>query len=239
MFPDDYLELRGIIDPNRPLQGLDEFVEKRGEGLMGVAFGTRNAEESRRLLAQNGVGVRKLMSLARNFEHQDGWTQPRFALCFPVEADVVGLMHVVLCEHLTPELLRSDEALSHDNTAVAVLGITGAVDDLDAAEEHQRRLLGDAAIVRCADGIRITLPSGQWIRLLRTERFRQEFGSAAPVNLPTRPYLGAIALKVTDLTRTEAVLKNSAVDYALVEPGQRLRVAASQACGSVLDFVAS
>ena len=239
MFPKDYLELRGIIDTDRPLQGLDSFIDDRGEGLMGVAFGTRNAKESRNLLASSGVGVRTFVSLTRNFEHRDGWTQPRFDLCFPAEADVTGLMHVVLCEHKTPELLRPAEFLHHENATVGIVDITGAVDDIDSAEECQKRLLGEAAVVRYQDEIRLAIPSGQFIRLLRTERFLKDYGAAAPKILPPRPYLGAITLRVTDLARTGAALEDRTVEFTWPGPGRRLRVPASQACGTVLDFVSS
>ncbi len=239
MFPEDYLELRGIIDTDRPLQGLDSFIDNRGEGLMGVAFGTRNAKQARSLLLGSGVGVRKFTSLTRNFEHPGGWTQPQFDLCFPVEADVTGLMHVVLCEHKTPELLRPAEILCHENTTVAVMDMTGAVDDLDAVEECQKRLLGDLAVVRFEDAIRLTILGGQLIRLLRTDRFVKDYGTAAPEILPPRPYLGAITLRVTDLARTGAALEDRTVEFTWPSPGRRLRVPASQACGTVLDFVGS
>ena len=91
MFTEDYLELRGIIDTDRPLQGLDSFIDNRGEGLMGVAFGTRNAKQARALLLGSGIGVRKFTSLTRNFEHPGGWTQPQFNLCFPVEGYTLAL----------------------------------------------------------------------------------------------------------------------------------------------------
>ena len=38
MFPDDYLEIRGIIDASRFTMHLDEHLDAYGEGLMGVAF---------------------------------------------------------------------------------------------------------------------------------------------------------------------------------------------------------
>ena len=43
MFPEDYLEIRGIIDASRFTMHLDEHLDRYGEGLMGVAFGTDDA----------------------------------------------------------------------------------------------------------------------------------------------------------------------------------------------------
>jgi hypothetical protein len=117
--------------------------------------------------------------------------------------------------------------------------IIGAVDDIDSAEECQKRLLGEAAVVRYQDEIHLAIPSGQFIRLLRTERFLKDYGAAAPKILPPRPYLGAITLRVTDLARTGAALEDRTVEFTWPSPGRRLRVPASQACGTVLDFVGS
>ncbi|WP_217645550.1 VOC family protein [Oceanisphaera psychrotolerans] len=45
MFADDYLEIRGIGDPNKFLAGVDTFLEQ-GEGLYSVAFNAKSANES-------------------------------------------------------------------------------------------------------------------------------------------------------------------------------------------------
>ena len=45
LFPDDYLELRGIIDPQKYTHHLDSFLKTR-EGLMGVALSTNDAVAS-------------------------------------------------------------------------------------------------------------------------------------------------------------------------------------------------
>lgn len=237
MFPENYLELRGIIDADRSLLGLDKFIEDRGEGLMGVALGTGNAENSRNQLVRNGIGIRKFTSLTRNFEHPNAWTQPRFDLCFPIEGDVTGLMHVVLCEHKTPELLRYPAILKHDNDAVSVVEITGAVDDLESVELCQKRLLGEAAVTRYDDEIALVVPSGQRVRLLLTEKFVEEYRGSAPMDLPQRPYLGAITFRVTDLARTRAALQTGLIKYETINLAKRLRVPALHACGTVLDFV--
>ena len=76
MFPDDYLEIRGIIDASRFTMHLDEHLEKHGEGLMGVAFGTSDVKTSYAQANDAGINTGELRSLRRNFEHPEGWTQP-------------------------------------------------------------------------------------------------------------------------------------------------------------------
>src|SRR5688572_27237335 len=67
MFPHDYLELRGILDPTRYTAGLDRFLEER-EGLMGVAFATSDAAASHRELSRAGLHPRDVHQLTRDFE---------------------------------------------------------------------------------------------------------------------------------------------------------------------------
>ena len=56
MFPDDYLEIRGIIDASRFTMHLDEHLDAFGEGLMGVAFGTVDIDRSHAEMKHAGPG---------------------------------------------------------------------------------------------------------------------------------------------------------------------------------------
>jgi len=131
MFPGDYLELRGIIDPERFTLDLDRHLATHGEGMMGLAFGTTGADRAFDEMTAAGLHPKPVRSLSRNFELPGGWVQPRFRLCFPDAADVHGLMHVVLCEHLTPELIRKPEYLRHANGVTGIAGLLGVVEDPD------------------------------------------------------------------------------------------------------------
>src|SRR5262245_57096215 len=84
MFDRDYIELRGIIDPANP-HNLARVLE-RGEGLMGMAFGTNDARTSCQELTARGFSPQPVRELTRNFELPEGAVQPRFSLCFLDEA---------------------------------------------------------------------------------------------------------------------------------------------------------
>jgi len=57
MFPDDYLEIRGIIDASRFTMNLDKHLEQYGEGLMAVAFRTDNVQFSYEGMIRHGMQV--------------------------------------------------------------------------------------------------------------------------------------------------------------------------------------
>lgn len=218
MFPDDYIEVRGIIDPERFTMHLDEHLEKHGEGLMGVAFGTADVEASYAEALQQGIDAGELRSLRRNFEHPEGWTQPAFALYAPDADDIEGLMHVVVIEHLTPELIRRPDFLEHANGCRGINSMRGTVSNIARVAVKMRRLLGDAAVSERTDRVVLTVPSGQRIRLDAAET----------------DGLLSMTMRVADLDRAERLFIDNGV--AFVREAGIIRVAPGEACGTTLRF---
>ncbi|MDJ0812879.1 MAG: VOC family protein [Woeseiaceae bacterium] len=218
MFPDDYLEVRGIIDPERFTMHLDEHLEEHGEGLMGVAFGTSDVKASYAEALEHGINTGELRSLRRNFEHPEGWTQPAFELFAPDADDVEGLMHVVVIEHLTPELIRRPDFLDHPNGCVGINEMRGTIENVGRVADKMRRLLGDDAVFQKPDGLVLTVPSGQRIALDKAETAG----------------LLSMTMRVEDLDRTERLLIDN--DVAFVRDGKTMTVSASDACGTTLHF---
>ncbi len=238
MFPNDYLELRGVIDPSRPTIGLEDHLERFGEGLMGIAFGTRDVERSRRELARRGVPVGPVRRLARNFEHPEGWTQPAFALCVPEPPAIEGLMHVVVLEHLTPELIRRPEFLIHPNGCTGVDEVCGIIPEAASVAARMAALFGPGAVATTDAGVRITLPTRQRVELLLPGPYRKRFGANGEFTDATVPRLGAMTLRVEDLARTGDVLDGNGVRVTESDRG-RLRLGPAEGLGTIIEFTAS
>jgi hypothetical protein len=236
MFADDYLELRGIIDPARFTVGLDAELAAHGEGLLGLAFGTTGADAAYEQMLAIGMQPQPVRALARNFELPGGWVQPRFRLCFPAADDVLGLMHVVLCEHLTPELLRRPEFLEHPNGALGVSRMIGVIDDVDRVQAVQQRLLGADAVRRDGDGLQLELPSGQRIELLAWDAFAARFGRFWPDRERARHRMPLLGLRVDQLDETARCLERNRVPF--VEHEGALLVAPDHTCGLLMRFEA-
>jgi len=233
MFPDDYLEMRGIIDPDRFVMHMDEHLEKFGEGLMGVAFRTDDIARSYSSLIDHDIETPEPRRLTRNFEHPDGWTQPSFELCVPAADAIEGLMHVVVLQHMTPELIRRPDYLQHANTVTGVNSMTGVIFDIERVAAKMTKLLGDGAVEVSDDGVHLTVPTGQRIHLLLPPDFEDAFGGG-PVQGEI-PILSAMELRVQDLAATEATLTTNDVDFVQSGTGS-IRVAAPNTCGVILDF---
>ncbi|MFQ5549531.1 MAG: VOC family protein [Woeseia sp.] len=235
MFPDDYLEIRGIVDADRFTMHLDEHLDRYGEGLMGVAFRTDDVQSSYQDMLRHGVRVTEPRRLTRNFEHPEGWTRPSFALCVP-EADCVeGLMHVVVLEHLTPELLRRGDFLSHPNGCTGVDSMSGMIRDADRVAEKLALLLGDESVQRSSDGVRLVVPTGQRIDLLSRHAYGTRFGDPGDTSEHESPRLGAMTLRVESSDRTRQVLAGNGLEFDVTGDGA-IRVASDDTCGVVVDF---
>jgi hypothetical protein len=218
MFPDDYIEVRGIIDPDKFTMHLDTHLEKHGEGLMGVAFGTSDVKSSYAEAKSHGVDTGELRQLRRNFEHPEGWTQPSFELFAPDAEDIEGLMHVVIIQHLTPELTRRPDFLSHANGCVGINELAGTIVDVGSCATKMRRLLGSDAVAESEDGVLLTVASGQTIRLSKADT-----GG-----------LISMTLRVADLQVVANLFGQNGIAFEF--DGQDIRISPDDACGAVLVF---
>jgi len=70
MFPNDYLEIRGVNDPNKFLAGVDDFL-KNGQGFYSVAFNSKSAEESYAEAVKSGIEIKLPKHLNRKLVLED------------------------------------------------------------------------------------------------------------------------------------------------------------------------
>jgi hypothetical protein len=141
MFPSDYLELLGIVDPNDFVQRLDAFLVRR-EGAMATAFAPTGApEEVRSALLGLQLHPSEPRPLGRQLELPEGIVVPRFSLLSLPQEETPGLDSFI-CAHLTPELMRRPEWLIHANGARGLKGIHVLVQNTAALLEPYDRLFG-------------------------------------------------------------------------------------------------
>ena len=128
-------------------------------------------------------------------------------------------MHVVIIEHLTPELLRRPDFLSHANGCLGVDDISGTVTDIGSCAENMRRLLGDDAVAESEDGVVLAVPSGQAIRLHKSETAG----------------LAAMTLRVSNLKATADLFGENGVAFEF-DGQDAIRVSPDDACDVALTF---
>jgi hypothetical protein len=189
---------------------------------MGVAFATEDARATCASLAQAGVATKPVRELTRNFELPEGFTQPRFVLCFPEERDTPGLMSVVMCQHLTPELIRRPEWLEHPNTVSGVVAITAMVGDVHAVRGAHARLFGEDAITQTPGGFDVRVGGRQTIHVLASEG-------------ATEPRLSTITLTAANLDNVRGCFSQASIPFT--DHDSLVRLQPSHTCGVILEFV--
>ncbi|MFC4352443.1 VOC family protein [Fodinicurvata halophila] len=221
MFPYDYIELLGIVDPEQFTNNLDRFLAERGEGLLSLSFATSDIEESARRLSGNGVEHGGPKDLSRALELPEGPVQPAFRLLHPVP-EASPAFPAFLCQHLTPELVWQPQWTSHENAATAVRRVQVACQHPGEAAPAYAAIFGEENL-QMADG-RALLTCGTCEILLE------------PAEMPgTREGLAGLSLLSADLRRTEACLRHNGVTCSLDDAG--VHVPASEANGVALSFV--
>ena len=212
MFPDDYLELLGIVDASQFVNNLDVFLADHGEGLLGMAFASDHIEELAEKLDGQAQDLKRLLELP------EGDVEPRFKLVHPPKGTLPGLSGF-FCQHLTPQLMRRPEWLNHANGARRIAGITVAVDDVQAAVESYGRVFGSHNVHQGANEAWVKAGIGQ-MHLIGGE---------------TASGLMELSVETCDLMATAAFLKDAGVSFTHSADG--LSVAPEQANGAVLTFV--
>ena len=238
MFPDDYLELRGIVNPEKYTHSLEKVLAEQGEGLMGVALGTNDAEAVYKHLAERGLNPQPVRTLTRNFELPEGNVQLSFALCFLDPPETGGMMSVVFCQHLTPHLLRKPAWLQHDNAVVGVHSLTCAVPDLDAAAAAHESIFRAEAVDRTADGLSVDVGGRGKVIVMTEGAARQRFPLLKDPKTSGTGRIVATSFRVADLDRCRRHLKSEGVEF-LVSEENSLCVDPGEACGALLEFVAA
>jgi catechol 2,3-dioxygenase-like lactoylglutathione lyase family enzyme len=230
-FARDYLEIRGIIEPRPAPQTreLTEFLARR-EGLMGIAFGTKGAQLSHDSFAHAGLHPRPVKPLTRDFELPEGTVPVSFALCFLTREEVPGLMHVVVCEHLTPERLRRPEWLQHPNGACCVAAMIVVAPEPALLRPAWEGIFG--RVDEVPNGIRAQVGAGEITALTPAAAQRRYAGVTLPP-AAEHPCIASVVLGVHSLPATRRFLAGRP---GVVESERGIVIPPHLACGAILEF---
>ena len=230
MFSEDYLEIRGVGDPDKFLAGLDEFLV-HGEGLSGVAFNAKSATESYEAGVASGLGIVAPKHLNRRLIFDGKTLDLHFRTVMLAQDLYPGLTHANLVEHLTADELRQPGWMDHPNGVLSFGRIVGVVTDMAGAERTYQRLLGSEHVNRESDRIRLDLGEGADIELI-TPLEASTRGDAQPARGDA--YIASATLLVRDVEKTAQLFQANGIRFRRV--AQDLRVDPADACGAHLYF---
>lgn len=227
MFPDDYIELLGIVDASLFTNNLDKFLEER-EGLLGLAWSAKDEQAVAAAIPK----AQAPKVLKRILEGPEGEELPEFGLVHYPPETTPGLRSFVCC-HKTPEIVWRPEWLKHPNKAVGLGGVTLVCEKPSALAGAYEALLGAEAE---GSGDEILIPAGRARVLLQSaEAFAARYGKA-PLPCAGLPCLAAMTVKTASLAAAEGHLSLAGVAFTR-NSRATLLVPAEQATGVVLEFV--
>ncbi len=232
MFPETYLELLGVNQPENPDGGLRAALQARGEGLHRLALGTHDADAVKTQVEALGVRTEGPTDLARPSLEPAGMVKFRN---LQLSADDLAGVPVFICGHKTPELMRNKRLMTHANGANRFAGVTGIAVDPTATAQQMAKLFGEASIARTDYGVEIDTGRG-FIRFATDQTIGKAHPGLATHPAAERPIWHVLSIGVADLDATARYLASAGV--ATERAGPAIRISPKDARGLVLEFIA-
>lgn len=228
MFPQDYIELLGILDASQFTNNLDRFLTD-GEGLLGVAFSCDDAPATAAALQQAGIAAEDPKDLKRILESEAGEELPEFQLVH-LPPDATPGVSSFVAKHLTPEIVWRQQWLTHPNGATGLDSVTVAVDEPSRLLPAYAKLFGEDAVA--AENLSLTVTTGgARLHFLAPEAV----DDVSPLPPRGAPCGLALAVKAGDLGQAKRLLEENGVEHYEID-GARLQVPARAANGIAVEF---
>ncbi len=235
MFPEDYLEILGLVDPTQFSNNLDTFLEEHGEGFLKLAFQAADAQACYRRLAAADVTLEVPKPLTRQVHPPEGAVDIKVkVLQIPTEA-APGVASVIV-EHLTPERLRRPDWVAHPNGVVAVTSVTAVVDEPEAARDAFETLFGPGSAVTTDRTLTVHTPRG--VIFLTAPDDLNVLHPEVEIDPPAPPALVAMEFAVQDLAATAALFEANRIE-AGGDVASGLSISPARAHGVLLEFNAA
>ncbi len=232
MFPDTYLELLGMNQPELQDFGFKEFLSIYGEGFQRLANGTPEADDIVAELRSRGLDIGEPLLLERPQKEPEGMVTFNNVM---IPKDQTAGIWTFFCCHRTPALMRTPAWMKHANGAKALSAVTSIVEDIAASREALGKVYGKERIAEAPHGFTVNLPKGKVFVTTAKGFPTLHIGAEAPKGPLPRWY--AMRIAVADLGATEQYLEAKHVPFEHLFDGS-LRIAPADASGVLMEFVA-
>jgi hypothetical protein len=204
MFARGYIEIL-FKASDTPLSRELDTALARYPGLHLVAFAVADAAAAHARLGKDGFRVRPLVRMQRPVDTETGTDTARFTIA-RVEQGEMAEGRVQILTHHTEQAVWQPRWLTHPNGVTGLADVVIVVDDVDEAAQRFGRFTGRNARTN-ASGRAVGLDRGR-VQLMTAPAF----GALLPeIKIPAVPFIGAYALKVAALDRTDAALHTGGI----------------------------
>lgn len=224
MFGDDYLELLAAVGEGGPAERVRAFIAHGGEGLMGLVWGTEDAEADCARLGLEPPG-----DLSRSIEGE----MARFKAGILPSETTPGIASF-LCQHLTPEKLRRPGWTEHANCATGIISVTALMAEPQELMPAWDRLIGPGASTTTDELVTVHTRHGL-VFLCRPDDLGLLHPEAEDEGFPPAPALVALTLRVKDAGIAAQALKTAGIPYDRDRQG-KVVIAPEDACGVLIEL---
>ena len=208
------------------------YAERR-QGMSMLVLQSDDARRDQAEFAKKGLQTYAPFDFSRPATLPDGSrVTVSFSLAFVTEERMPEAAFFV-CQQHAPEHFWKPEYQRHANGATDVVEVVMVADDPDSFGDFFARLEGEGSVSAEGGALAVSTARGR-ITMLTPELFAARFPDAAIADAPATPHFAAYRVAVADLGATEALLTERGVSFG--KSRGRLRIAASEAFGVVIEF---
>ncbi|MTI08806.1 VOC family protein [Curvivirga aplysinae] len=233
MFPQDYIEILGIVDPTQFDAGLVNFLATNGEGLMKLAARSSDVDVTRAHLEKEGFDPSEVQKLGRWLEMPEGDVMPHFRLVHIPAEKTPGFKGFV-CQHMTPEIVWREEWLSHPNTVAAAKAYVIINENPESLKDCYEKLF--QLPTKLKDDILYVDTGMGDIIFSPTDALNEIIPDLVWSGNEDDGTIIAMILAADDLLTTASVLHKNGVSYLKNTNGELL-VSPEDACGVAIQFI--
>jgi len=237
IFSDNYLELLGIVDPERwaaitPEQrgpyDLDRPLS-RYEGLHVMHFGANHIEKVKERLDKQDIACSAIKTFERNVQTESGERMMKArTISFPPNNNPEGLLQIA--QHDTPELVFQDRYMHHRNGAIALTEIMIVTETPAAYAARYEQYTGHQSTCFANNHFVVDL-GASCITIVDPECLDTMIPGC---KVPALPFMAAFTIEVASLQQVCDVLSESNVPFTKM-PGAVL-IYPENACGCAIKF---
>lgn len=235
MFPEDYFELLGVLEPTELNAARREMLATMGQGLHAIACRIDNAEQAAEALAGLGIATQGLGSFSRPVPLPDGSEGIAAFSTVSFTSDEVPLGMVFMCQHKTRDTVWVPELLTHANTACGLDAIL-AISETPAEDAARFARLWAAGSVSTGDGLTTitTGPASAPLILATADRMAARYPDL-DLSATAKGGFTVLRVKVQSLDSAKDCLLASKVTFRETTSG--LAVDPEFSAGVLLEFV--
>jgi len=223
IFPNNYIEVLGIVNPGKPDWSWGKFLERFQGGHI-ICFGCKDANVVHDRLSKTAVGISNVISLQRDIEMPEGVRTAKFD-CVHFDRALTPEGLVQAARHRNPEYVHQPRYLAHRNGAQMLAEVVVSAMDPQSVAHRYETLTGQPARAR-GDRWEIELPLVTRLTFMTPE----SIGKFLPGTLFSPPTsIAAMGFKVSDLHKAGDVI--AAGGFTLARTDDKLIVPAEEAIG--------